>query len=425
MAAIQNDRDILLQAASVRVIVVPNPDLDAVMDATRGVKLSATSNVFQISASGIASPASIVLTAELALLPPSTTVTWSFAEGTGSLTGTGLTRTLNAVSMITKSVTIQVQAQAYPGAPIFAAYWTIVKTSDGTNGTNGSNGTSGYDGARGSLTAYASLSNLVAYSSRLSGKARWAAGSASEANAVTADNMARNSIWWALGYGGSASSNNHLRIGDTVTLTNSGQTVSATGYWTGSSWANPGAVLDGNLLVGGNITGQEFSGGVFTGTQFRTAVSGSRAQIDSYGGAAHMLRLYEGANVVVELSNSGISANVSDENKPPGRFSNLTGNALSGTTQANNKIGVYGLSVNGNGGVGTYGESNSGIGIFGSSASGTGAVFQSNLGPAMRLMPTTSFSSNRLAGNICYHSTYGLCFANGTNWLNFNGTVMA
>lgn len=66
------------------------------------------------------------------------------------------------------------------------------------------------------------------------------------------DTKARQAIWAALGNGGSAANNNHLVIGDQVTI--SGTRFVETRYWTGSSWATPGAVINGNLLVDGSIS---------------------------------------------------------------------------------------------------------------------------------------------------------------------------
>ena len=65
------------------------------------------------------------------------------------------------------------------------------------------------------------------------------------------DTRARQAIWGALGNPGSAPNNNHLVIGDAVTIS-LGYFVE-TRYWTGSSWAVPGAVINGNLLVQGSV----------------------------------------------------------------------------------------------------------------------------------------------------------------------------
>lgn len=65
------------------------------------------------------------------------------------------------------------------------------------------------------------------------------------------DTTARQAIWGALGRDGSALNNNHLVIGDTVTISGTGYVE--TRYWTGSAWTSPGAVINGNLLVNGSV----------------------------------------------------------------------------------------------------------------------------------------------------------------------------
>ncbi|PAT31886.1 hypothetical protein CLI92_09035 [Vandammella animalimorsus] len=70
-------------------------------------------------------------------------------------------------------------------------------------------------------------------------------------NGVWSDAAASAAVWQALGKTGSPSNSNHLVIGDTVTFTH-GSTVT-TKAWMGSSWRNPGMVLNGNLLVNGSV----------------------------------------------------------------------------------------------------------------------------------------------------------------------------
>lgn len=422
MATIQNDRDILLQAATIRVVPVPIdpsliPGLTETIAATKGIKLSAPSNVFQISAGGVASPSSITVTATLTLV--TSTITWDIFAGTATLTGSGNSRTLTAANMVSNSVTIRARVQE-SGGPIYTDYWTIAKTADGLNGTNGSNG------ERGSITAFGTLSNLVAYPGRASGRARWAAGSATEPNAVTADTAARNVIWQRLGNSGSAPSNAHMRLGDTVTLTNSGQTVSATGYWTGAAWDTPGTVIDGNLLVGGNVSGQEFTGGTFTGATFRTAPSGDRTVIN---GADNSIIIYKASTPIFQCSpalgftriaaSGGVSALEVRGGSGPGIDVDSSGNATIFKTTGANTSAVFGQHVASGDGAGVYGYAvYNGIGVFGQSSQGHGGVFQNVNGgkSALKLIPTNVLPSDKSAGSICYHSTHGFCVANGTNW---------
>lgn len=72
------------------------------------------------------------------------------------------------------------------------------------------------------------------------------------AGTAWSDNTARQAIWTALGKSGSATDNNHLVIGDAVTI--SGTNFVETRYWTGGAWGIPGAIINGNLLVNGSVS---------------------------------------------------------------------------------------------------------------------------------------------------------------------------
>ena len=67
------------------------------------------------------------------------------------------------------------------------------------------------------------------------------------------DTAARNAIWAKLGKAGTPPNNNHLVIGDMVTMGN------VTRYWNGSAWAAPGVVLNGDMLVDGSIAAHKIN----------------------------------------------------------------------------------------------------------------------------------------------------------------------
>ena len=66
------------------------------------------------------------------------------------------------------------------------------------------------------------------------------------------DATARNLIYQQLGKGTVAPNNNHLVIGDTVTMGTGSSAVTRT--WSGTAWVNPGVMLNGNLIVSGSIS---------------------------------------------------------------------------------------------------------------------------------------------------------------------------
>lgn len=70
------------------------------------------------------------------------------------------------------------------------------------------------------------------------------------------DAAARSAVWQQLGNGGSATSNNHLVIGDQVMISdNSGYSVAR--MWNGSSWANPGVIINGDMVVDGSLSAEK------------------------------------------------------------------------------------------------------------------------------------------------------------------------
>ncbi|ARU06128.1 hypothetical protein CCO03_16915 [Comamonas serinivorans] len=72
--------------------------------------------------------------------------------------------------------------------------------------------------------------------------------SSSAWSATTASNL----IYSWLGKGSTAPNNNHLVIGDTVTMGTGSSAVTRT--WNGTAWVNPGVIINGNLLVSGSVS---------------------------------------------------------------------------------------------------------------------------------------------------------------------------
>lgn len=102
------------------------------------------------------------------------------------------------------------------------------------DGAAGAPGEPGVAGARGSLTGYGATFGISS--------AVW---SDAQANAVILNMVSGSTLT-------SYAPTTHLRIGDTVTLSNA--TFAATRYWGGSAWLLPGVVIDGNLLVSGSVS---------------------------------------------------------------------------------------------------------------------------------------------------------------------------
>lgn len=78
----------------------------------------------------------------------------------------------------------------------------------------------------------------------------------SASGSAWSDATARQTVWQALGNFTSAPNNNHLVVGDAVTITN-GAGFTQTRHWMGFSWNVPAAVLNGDLLVDGTVAARK------------------------------------------------------------------------------------------------------------------------------------------------------------------------
>lgn len=182
----------------------------------RRLSLSADSTVFKVNAAGTPSPNSVTLTATLSggLVG---TPTFTVAEGTASLSGSGLTRTLAYSSVGTDRVIVR--ASVTMEDTVYNTDLLIYRAFDGVQGVRG---------VRGSVTRYGSLAGGSAWNST---------------DFSTADGLVGVP----------------QVIGDTVTLSSSSAAV--TKYWSGYSWVDPGVVIDGNLLVNGTLSADKIAAG--------------------------------------------------------------------------------------------------------------------------------------------------------------------
>jgi hypothetical protein len=188
----------------------------------RSITLSSTSTVFNVDQYNVAAPSSVTLTATL-VNGLTGTPTFTVVSGTATLTGSGLTRNLAYADM--GSDRVVVRASVTMAGSTYNADILIYKARDGQVGATGSTGAAGQ---RGSATRYGPLT----------GVSDWSSADAVVANALVGEPRV---------------------IGDTVTLSSS--TKAVTKYWDGAAWANPGVVIDGNLLVSGSVAASRLAAG--------------------------------------------------------------------------------------------------------------------------------------------------------------------
>ena len=167
-----------------------------------------------------------------------TGVTYSVASA-GGVTASISAGGAYAVTAGVTTDAVAVTLRATIGTTVIDKVFSLTRVKAGAAGTPGV----GVPGVRGSLTGYSKMAGVW-----LTG-ANWAA-------SATNDEAASKVIWFMLNnnLAMTAGLRSHLRIGDTVTLTNSTETTCDTRYWTGGGWAKPGLILDGNMLVKGSVS---------------------------------------------------------------------------------------------------------------------------------------------------------------------------
>lgn len=424
MAGIQNDRDLLLQAAYPRVvpIQIPMDQVDGLNDALGGINngLSALGTdvshlmnnsgdlVIRTTAVSLDSGSTATLTA-IRKSGLTGAVTWSVFAGSATLTGTGDTRTVAGSSITSASVTIKA---AIGGRE---AYVTISKlgglaTADRVDLTsqvtgqlaNGSVSGLGAlalldsihlntqtTGALNALTQVNGLGGLAYLSQVQAGTSQVSGfGSLAQKDKVSATGdvtglgglALQNSV--ALGSqttgqlpNGSVSGLGALATQNSVNgatqVTNLGNLAFANAVAAnqiGAGQLAAGVVYAGNIHAD-QINSGSFAGKTFTGGTFKTSGSGSRLVIsDDPNG---FLRVYSSAgNGVFVASNSGVLIG-----GQTGGVNALTVNSLGHGISINNANGAYSLRL-----------------------------------AAISTLPTP------FPGAIAYHSTHKFIFSDGAAW---------
>ena len=139
MAAIQNDRDALLQAAAVRVEPIPIPmanveglvdtittinnNVTAATNLAKAIRITTTSMAFTRTTGGGATPSVATLTATLTGLTG--TVTWAVVAGAATLTPSGNTCSVNGASVTGYSVTVQATLGTYTAQITLSKFGTL------------------------------------------------------------------------------------------------------------------------------------------------------------------------------------------------------------------------------------------------------------------------------------------------------------
>ena len=141
MATVVNTRDVLLLAASPRLL----------WTGIQGVKVAADSTTFKVNTAGTPTPSTITLTATLNGI--SGTVTWSTTLGTATVVGSGTSVTLPYANLSSNVATIA--ATVVYGGITYRDTITISKVVDGATGATGATGSAGATGTNGDASRIA------------------------------------------------------------------------------------------------------------------------------------------------------------------------------------------------------------------------------------------------------------------------------
>ena len=435
MAAIQNDRDVLLQAASVRVVPVTNPELDAVVAATKGVKLSAPSTVFSVPAAGapgVTTPASIVIEAKLTLITGG--VMWDVYAGSATLSASGNTCTL--IPSLVTSPSVTVRARVVFEGITYTDYWTVAMVKDGAAGEM--LGLTVYSNAdtfarSGAGTVPTAITLTAQMLGGLTGTVSWSvvAGSAtlSPSGATCSVNgpsvtgysvtvmaqVVKSGITYQARY--TLSKLGALSAADAVSLT-----TQVTGQLANGNVSGLGALA---LLNTVNLNTQTV-GALNLATQTSGKID-ANTQVNNLGNLAFANALAANQIGAGQLAAGVIYAGtVNATQVSAGSFSGreFTGGTFTGalfrTAASGPRFEIRDLGV-------IEGFDSSGASTFMLTRSGTLALYGESLGPApllinpkgkchMRLAGKSSFPSSSSAGDVLMHTTHGLCIYTGSVW---------
>lgn len=367
MAVIQNDRDVLLQAAAVRVVVVPIAIGDvtglpeALAKAEKSLEITASAPNFTGAAGGATTPTNITLTAvrNNAL---SGTVSWVVEAGVASLTPSGGSNTTCSVS----------------GSSVLGAS-VIIRARVTDSGRN-------YD-ARISIGKFGALTtqDQVNLATQITGQL--ANGNVSGLGALALlpnVNLSTAQV-----------------VGDLAATRIGVGTLAAGVIYAGTINADK---VNSGSFSGKTFNGGEFTGNIFTGALFRTATSGRRIEIDNPSTGPDSLIGYDTSGSVTFRLNAN----------------QTSGNDIQARSTSNPALKLSQFGVSGTAGTGLTIE---GYGI-GAYIYSRDIPLQLTVDPAlgvnraiMRLTPQGGFPSSAVDGDVIMHSTKGLCFYIGGAWV--------
>lgn len=369
MAVIENDRDIILQATSPRVIPVKIP-----IDQVEGLSGRLEEIEGDVSVLGIEVNGLLNNTQDLSIRVSSLTVdyststtltivrkngitgtvTWSVFAGVAVITGSGDSVTIAGSSISGASVTVKASIGAKD------AFATVNKLGalSSQNSVNLSTQVTGQlSNSNVSGLGALALLNTVNLSTQTTGALNGQTqvtnlGSLAYANSIAANQIGAGTLAAGVIYAGTINAEN---------------------------------------INAGSFSGKDFTGGTFTGSVFRTNTNNVFPRIEINGGSPSNIRVYNNlTEMSLEIIGNGIRAK-----------SYNFGEALVITAGTSNASSANGISV---------------------TVPGYGVQIDSPSAP-IYLVPKSSFPSQQPSrGSLFMHTAHGLCISDGTQWLKTTWT---
>lgn len=407
MAAIQNDRDIILQATSPRVIPVLIPidgveglpgrlnDIDSDIS-TLGTEVNSLMGNTQdlsirVSSLTVDNSTNTTLTV-VRKNGISGTVSWTVFAGVATLSGTGDSRTIAGNSISGSSVTVKA---AIGSKEVFAtinkvgalASQNTVSLSSQVTGQLSSGNVSGL----GALALLNTVNLNTQTTGALNGQTQVTnLGTLAYANAIAANQIGAGTLAAGVIYSGTINANK-INAGTLAAGVIYSGTISANKITSGTLAS--GVIYAGNIdaenITSGSFYGKNFSGGMFTGSVFRTGTGtfGERLEL------GNTVSGYYTSNIAFYDSSGGYHTIISTRGslfRPP----TAATSGITGSVRINYNSSYNGLELEQTGG---------------------------SKSPLVFLYPTTSTPSP-VNGGAFMHSTHGLCISDGSKWLKTTWT---
>ncbi len=384
MAAIVNARDVLLQAAPVRIVPVSIPMdqveglQDALAEVAKELQITASAPYFT-NATTATTPTSITLTAQLKG-GLAGIVTWTILAGAATLTPSGNTCAVSGTTISGYSVTVR--ATLVESGKTYTADYTLMRY--------------------GALSAADKVSLTTQVVGQLASGNVTGLGALALLNVVDLNTQTIGAL------------NGQTRITNLGNLAYA-NAVAANQIGTGT--------LAAGVIYAGNISADQINAGTLVGRSIKTALTGGRLEIEP--GNPPELKVYEQD----ATSASDYAVRIAVGTGPQVIWARATkGNYAIRASQISTLFPLAALLAESSTAaecIYAYGTgAGQGLRVI-SAGTGAGITIDARSAPDIVFTPRSSVPSTKAKGSVFFHSTKGLCQSDGTSWYAIqDGTVV-